>query len=180
MLMGLEPGESAARTVQARASALLTEVRAERHAGLSPALVVGLEARMCDAAAALAAAVSSGAENDVQRASDLVRLAIEHDRAADQRTRIERLEMAARLCRWLASGRRPATSLAEAAGAYAVEDGFADRARHALRPGDELPEVAAAYARVREAAAVRREARTRTVASPEGTLQALPAPIRCR
>jgi hypothetical protein len=164
MLMRLEPGESAARTVQARASALLTEVRAERHAGLSPALVVGLEARMRDAAAALAAAVNSGAENDVQRAPDLVRLAIEHDRAADQRTRIERLEMAARLCRWLTSRRRPATSLAEAAGAYSAVDGFADRARHALRPGDELPEVAAAYARVREAAEVRREAQNRTFA----------------
>jgi hypothetical protein len=164
MLMRLDSGESAARTVQAQAAALLTEVRAERYAGLSPALVVGLEARMRDAAVALNVAVSSGAQNDVRRASDLVRLAIEHDRAADQRTRIERFEMAARLCRWLVSGRRPATSLAEAAVAYATEDGFADRARHALRPGDEVPEVAAAYARIREAAEVRREAQNQKFA----------------
>jgi hypothetical protein len=128
MLMRPELGELAARTVQARAAALLTEVRAEHHAALSPALVVGLEARMRDAAAALNAAVNSGGDDDVRGASDLVRRAVEHDRAADQRTRIERLEMAARLCRWLASQRRPATSLAEAAGAYAAEDGFADRA----------------------------------------------------
>jgi hypothetical protein len=102
MLMRPELGELAARTVQAQAAALLTEVRAEHYAALSPALVVGLEARMRDAAAALAAAANSGRDDDVRGASDLVRRAVEHDRAADQRTRVERLEMAARLCRWLA------------------------------------------------------------------------------
>jgi hypothetical protein len=158
VLLQLEPGQPAARAAQTRAAALLAEVRGDRYAGLSPALVVGLEARMREAAVALAAAIGSSREDDLRRACDLVRRALEHDRAADEPIRVERLEMAARLCRWLASQRRPATSLAGAAAAFATEDGFADRARHALRPGDELPEVAAAYARIREAAAARREA----------------------
>ncbi len=119
----------------------------------------------------------------MRRASDLVRRAVEHDRSADQRTRIERLEMAARLCRWMASWRRPATSLAEAAEACAAEDGFAERARHALRPGDELPKVAAAYARVREAVEVRSEAQNRAFAellrdwNAAGSFGADPLPI---
>jgi len=72
--------------------------------------------------------------------------------------------MAARLCRWLALGRRPASSLAEAVSAYAEEGGFVDRARHALRPGDELSDVAAAYGVILEAAEARREAQNRSFA----------------
>ena len=74
-----------------------------------------------------------------------------HDRAEDQGARMDRLMMAARLACWLAAKRPTALrSMAEAAAAYAGDSGFADRARHALQPGDALPEVAAAYARLRE------------------------------
>ena len=164
VLLRLEPGASTARAVQLRAASLLAEIRVERHAGLSPALIVGLEARMRDAAAALQAAAGSGATDQVKRACDLVQRVMDHDRATDQRTRVERFEMAARLCRWLALERPLAKSLAEAARAYAEDGGFADRARYALRPGDELPEVAAAYARIREAVESRREAENGTFA----------------
>jgi hypothetical protein len=160
----LEIGDSAAHTAQSRAAALLTEIHAERYAALSPALIVGLEARMRDAAEALLAAAASGGEGNATRASEAVRRVFEHDRAFDQRTRMERLEMAARLCRWLIVRNYLSTSFAEVAASYARDGGFADRARHALHAGDELPEVANAYARLREAAQRRREAENRDFA----------------
>jgi hypothetical protein len=158
----LEIGDPAAHTAQARAAELLTEIHAERYAALSPALVVGLEARMRDAADAIAAASASG--GDASRASEAVRRVFEHDRAFDQRTRMERLEMAARLCRWLTVRHHLLTSFAEAAASYARDGGFADRARHALHAGDELPEVANAYARLRDVVETRREAENRNFA----------------
>ena len=57
---------SRARAVQARAAVLLAEVRGDARAALSPALDVGLDARMTDAAAALAAAVVSGNADDAE------------------------------------------------------------------------------------------------------------------
>jgi hypothetical protein len=179
----LEIGDPAAHTAQARAAALLTEIRAERYAALSPALVVGLEARMRDAAQALLAAAASGAEGDVTRASEAVRRVFEHDRAFDQRARIERMEMAARLCRWVSVHHHPSRSFAEAAASYARDGGFADRARHALHAGDELPEVANAYARLRDIVETRREAENRNFArllrdwNATGSFGADPLPI---
>ena len=47
---------------------------------------------------------------------------------------------------------------------YASDDGYADRARHALQSGDPIPEVARAYAALREAASARRENENRVFA----------------
>ena len=154
----LEIGDPAAHAAQVRAAALLTDIHAEHYAAQSAALFAGLEARMRYAADALVAAAASGGEADAARASEAVRRVFDHDRAYDQRARMERLEMAARLCRWLAVRHRPSTNFAEAAASYARDGGFADRARHALSPGDELPEVANAYARLREVIDTRRDA----------------------
>lgn len=154
-----------ARAVQARAAALLSEVRAEAAAALSPALDLGLDARMRDTATALITAAASGTADDATRAWMLARHAAEHDRADDQAARVARLTMAARLACWLAAKPPPALrSMAEAAAAYAGDSGFADRARHALRPGDTLPEVATAYAKLRDLATARREEENRAFA----------------
>jgi hypothetical protein len=183
LITRLEIGDPAAHTAQARAAVLLTDIHAERYAALSPALVVGLEGRMRDAAEALATAAASGGEGDATSASEAVRRVFEHDRSSDQRARMERLEMAARLCRWLTVRHHLSTSFAEAAASYARDGGFADRARHALRPGDELPEVANAYARVRETVERRREAENRNFAqllrdwNAAGSFGADPPPI---
>jgi hypothetical protein len=80
-----------ARAVQARAAALLSEVRAEGAAGLSPSLDVGLDARMRDEAVALTTAAASGTADDAGRAWALARHAAEHDRAEDQGARVSRL-----------------------------------------------------------------------------------------
>jgi hypothetical protein len=149
-------GPSAQRH-QEQAYVWLETVRATEHAGLSRALAAGLEARIVTAAEAIAQAAESGGTQVSASASRLVRLALEHERAADHRARLERLEMAVRLCRWLSGKRRTTPGFGSAANAYAEEGGYVDWARSLLRAGDSVPAVATAYARLRELAGIRRE-----------------------
>ena len=149
-------GPSAQRH-QARASVLLDTVRATEHAGLSRALTAGLEARLVAAAEAIAQAAESGGTQGLANAARLVRLALDHERAGDHRARFDRLQMAARLSRWLSGRRRLIPGFGSAARAYAEEGGFVDWARASLRAGDGIPSVAGAYARLRELAGIRRE-----------------------
>ncbi len=157
----LEPMGPVARDQHCRAAALLAELGATQYAGRSPALVAGLEARLQVAAETLVQAAASGSSIDLSRAATLVRLATSHDRAGDQSQRVERLAMAARLCRWLMTSRRPSADFVSAARAYAEDGGFADRARQALRAGDPIPNVAAAYGQLREMALAGREEENR-------------------
>lgn len=155
-----------AQSVQVRAAALIATVRAEAAVASSPALDLGLDARMRNAAAAFTAAAASRLDDDAAHAWTLARLAEQHDRAKDRKVRIDRLIMAARLVCWLTARRsNPPQYMAEAAASYAAHGGFADRARHALQHGDEIPEVAAAYARLRAAATDRREMENREFAT---------------
>ena len=155
-----------ARTAQAQASTLLSEIRADAFAALSPALEVGLEARIRDAGMALGAATTAGTMDEAHRAWNLVRQAREHDRAPEQQGRIDRLTMAARLSMWLAGRRQPApVSFQAACLAYAQDRAFVDRARSACRSGDPISEVAAAYAQQRALATQRREAENQAFAT---------------
>ena len=142
---------------QARASALLNSIGATEFAGLSRALTEGLEARLVVAAGELAEVAVSGSSPDLARIARLVRAAQEHERAGDHRARLDRLQMAARLCRWLCGRRASIRGFGNAAKAYAEDGGFVDWARASLRAGDSAPAVAAAYARLRDLAGIRRE-----------------------
>ncbi|TIL48217.1 BREX-2 system phosphatase PglZ [Mesorhizobium sp.] len=156
---------AAARAIESRAAAILNEIRAVEAAALSPALHIGLEARLDDATTAISRAVESGQSDDAAIAWRLTRHADRHDRAKDSQGRLERLTMAARLVQWIAT--RPVLSwrnMSEAATGYATEGSFVDRARHAIRSGDPLPSMAAAYARLGEAVMARREEENRTFA----------------
>ncbi len=149
---------AAARAVEIRAAAILTEVRAESAAALSPALGIGVEARIAEAAIAIERAVESGHADDASEAWDLARRASAHDRARESRARLDRLVMAARLVCWLGVRLTPAwRSLSEAASAYASDGGFVDWARHSIRAGDPIPRVSATYARLVETVTARRE-----------------------
>lgn len=148
----------AATAIDARSANILAEIRADTAAALSPALQIGLDARIENAAAAILRAVETGCTDDAASAWDLTRHATRHDRAGDSSARLERLVMAARLVQWLTG--TPTSSwrtMSEAAAAYATEGGFVDRARNAIRSGDPLPGAAATYARVSEAITARRE-----------------------
>lgn len=156
-------GPSAQRH-QARASALLDTVGATEYAGLGRALTAGFEARLVAAAAEIAQAAESGSSQGLVHAARLVRLASEHDRAGDHRARLDRLQMASRLSRWLSSRRTSIRGFSGAAKAYAEEGGFVDWARALLRAGDSSPSIAAAYARLRDLAGIRREEENKTFA----------------
>ena len=156
-------GPSAQRH-QLRASAILDTVRATEHAGLSRAMTAGLEARLIAAAEAIAQAAESGGVQGLASVNRFVRIALDHERASEHRARLDRLQMAARLCRWLTGRRRPMTGFGTAAKLYAEEGSFVDWARSSLRAGDSAPIVAAAYARLRERAAIRREEENGTFA----------------
>jgi hypothetical protein len=155
-----------ARAIEIRAATILAEIRADTAAAMSPALQIGLDARMQEAAAAILRAAETGRVDDAAAAWDLARRATAHDRAGENRSRVDRLLMAARLARWRAG--RPATAwrnMSEAAAAYAADGGFVDRARHAIRSGDALPDIAAAYARLAETIMTRREQQNRVFAT---------------
>lgn len=153
------------RAAEARTASVLADIRAERAAGLSPALQLGLDARLREAADALGRAAEKGQADNAVAAWLLVREAARHDRASDNAARIGRLIMAARIVGWLARGRQRAfRTFAEAAASYALEGGFVDRARQAIRGGDQLPEVAAVYSRIAEAAAAQRDAENQSFA----------------
>ena len=147
-----------ARAVEARAAAILVEVRADAAAALSPALGIGLDARMLEAAAAIQRAVETGHVDDTVGVWEQAQFASAHDRAGENRVRLDRLVMAARLARWLCAGRSPAwRNIGEACSAYISDGGFVDRARQAIRAGDALPNVGAAFSRLARAVTARRE-----------------------
>lgn len=151
-----EPG--AARVAEMRAAAILMDVRADTAVELSPALSIGLDARMKEAASLLRQAVETRHRDAVAVAWKAVKRADAHHRASEQRARLDRMVMAARLACWLTLPRRtPWHNLEEASVAYVGDGAFVDRARHALRGGDALVEVGAAYAAVAAATAVQRE-----------------------
>lgn len=151
-------GSADTQAIEARTTAVLAEIRADDAAALSPALPIGLEARMAETAAAIKRAVETGHVDDADDTWILARHANAHDRAWENRPRLDRLLMAARLVRWL-TNRNGTTwrNISEAASAHAAEGGFVDRARHAIRAGDALPDLGAAYASLAKAAAARRE-----------------------
>jgi hypothetical protein len=157
---------AAATAIEGRAAAILTEIRADTAAALSPALQVGLDARIEEAAATITRALDSGIVADAAAAWALARRARDHDRAGENRARVERLIMAARLVKWL-SGHPTAAwqGMSEAAADYAAEGGFVDRARQSIRSGDPLPNVAAVYARLSETILVKREEQNRAFAA---------------
>lgn len=156
----------AGRAAEARTAAILADIRADGASALSPALQLGLDARLRMAADALSRAAETGQADDAVAAWHHVREVAGHDRAGDNAVRIGRLTMAARIVGWLVKGRQQAfRTFAEAAAGYALDGGFVDRARQALRAGDQLPEVAAAYSLIGKAAAAQRDAENQSFAA---------------
>jgi hypothetical protein len=158
-------GSGASDLVEARATGILTEIRADMQMSLSPALTLGFDARLEEAAQAIRHALDSQLVDAAAEVWKRVENVTSHDRADVNKARAERVRMAGRLALWLARGARAsARDMSEAAISYAVEGGFVDRARRALRSGDPIPGVAEAYARLAEAVAAKREEENRTFA----------------
>ncbi|HJW55337.1 MAG TPA: BREX-2 system phosphatase PglZ [Burkholderiaceae bacterium] len=146
--------------VSERAESLLRELHVDTYAHLSDVLPLGLEQRLGLLAEALKAFVadpSTAHIRNIERAADL---AMKHAHADVASTRMLRVKMAVRLCRWMMTDQlgvktresRPALTFAELAHLYAREGAFVDWARFKLIGGDDLPDLSSAFVALREAA----------------------------
>lgn len=125
------------------AERILADAGAASLAVLSDALPRGFELRL----AVLADALHAG---DLDRSVAALRWVERHERAARRGHRVQAATAAVRLLRRRATvtATAPAepTTFAQAAAAYALDGAFVDRAVRLLDDGDQVPELAAAYA----------------------------------
>lgn len=155
---GPDLSNSAMRGALDRADALLNELRVGDFAHLSDMLPSALDQRMREFAEALSTHIAAPAEVQLARVEQLADRVLKHALAAPQQQRMDRVEMARRLARWLMCPAPPATTVASAVGWQADEGAFVDWARFRLLGGDELTELSEAYRAMRAAVIARRNA----------------------
>ncbi len=143
-----------------RADEILSEVGAESFAYLSDTSPRGFDMRMARCGERLAETLSSLRPQIVDQLTSARQFVLEHDRASSDPRRLERVDMALRLVRWLADTPTTPTepqSLAEAIRYQDSEGSFVDWARLALRSGDPVRELSEAYAKLFEQVTAVRE-----------------------
>ncbi|HEX7379713.1 MAG TPA: BREX-2 system phosphatase PglZ, partial [Pirellulales bacterium] len=161
----------------ARADEILREVQAEGFAYLGNTSPLGFDQRLARLGSQLAEIMEgSGRVGNARPTADFKALRQsreqirEHALAGeeDQRRRLQRVEMAMRLVRWLGQRRQEgpakAGSFAEAAAGQLREGGFVDWARLVLRSGDPVPELSRAFARLFDEVTKIREEQSREFA----------------
>lgn len=149
-------GLDTSRAVLDRADELLRDLRVAEFAHLSDVLPAALDQRLEDFALALAAHVGEPSEANLHQVEMQADRALRHGLLHAQRPRMERVEMARRLARWLMSSNPSAQSLPNSIEWQTDQGAFVDWARFRLLGGDELPELSNAYAVCREAVIARR------------------------
>jgi len=142
------------RAIVQRADEILKEIQADQMAYLSDTSPLGFDQRlkrMGEQLSGVLAQVPESTPQDLSEARDEVR---RHDQASQESRRLERVEMALRLVRWLGRQKHyPApqpSSFAEAAEVHLQEGGYVDWARHSLRSGDPVQKLSEAYNRLFE------------------------------
>ncbi len=151
-------GAEPMRAVLDRADALLQELRISEFALLSDILPVGLDQRMCAFADALSHHVATPSDSLLAQVESQADRVLTHTLAAAQPQRMDRIEMARRLARWLMCPAPAGTAVAKGVGWQTDEGAFVDWARFRLIGGDELPKLSQAYNAARAAVIVRRNA----------------------
>jgi hypothetical protein len=149
-----------------RAEWLLRELHVDVYAHLSDVLPLGLEQRLALLADALKAFIAGPATAQLQVIEGAADSVTRHAHADPTSTRMLRVNMAVRLCRWMMAERpdskgssgRQASGFAELAQGYAHQGAFVDWARFKLLGGDELPGLSSAFVALRDAARTRAEA----------------------
>ena len=137
-----------------RADEILHELGAENFAYLSPTSPLGFGQRLARFGKDLACILDGKGGTSLK---DLIpaRVGIgDHELAARERRRLDRVDMAIRLVRWLKERQMTAQgeprSLVEASDYHLAEGGFVDWARLTLRTGDPIRELSEAYGRLFE------------------------------
>ncbi len=141
-----------------RADEILGEVGAEAFAYLSDTSPIGFDLRLADFGKQLSTAIA-GSKFDFETLIEARNSISQHDRHSRERRRLERVDMAMRLVRWLgeSQSRDDVKSLADAANRHLGEGGYIDWARHTLRSGDPVRELSEAYAQLFDKVTTARE-----------------------
>ncbi|MGF6755244.1 BREX-2 system phosphatase PglZ [Paraburkholderia sp. GAS42] len=150
-------GLEACRPMLDRADALLRDLRISEFAQLSDVLPSALDQRLTGFALALSAHAVEPSEGNLEQVEVQADRALKHALMNDQKTRMERVEMARRLARWLLSPMASGKSLPDSVEWQADQGAYVDWARFRLLGGDELTELSDAYAACRQAAIARRD-----------------------
>lgn len=148
------PAEKSRSEWLTRADEILVAIEAHSHAYLSRTSPLGFEQRLAAFGRELSLAVNAHATDFPEAARTTYARIFEHEQATwhSGSRRLRRVEMAARLLRWLAplnrDGARHFRSLSEACRWHALEGGFVDWARYSLHAGEQSRELAEAYGRL--------------------------------
>jgi hypothetical protein len=151
-------GLEACRSMLDRADSLLRDLRIFEFAHLSDVLPSGLDQRLTDFAIALGAHAAEPTEENLRQVESMADRALKHALVNDHKPRMERVEMARRLARWLLSPMVSGSSLPDSVEWQADQGAYVDWARFRLLGGDELTELSQAYAAFRQAVIARRDA----------------------
>lgn len=149
-------GIEACRGALERADAVLRELRIPAFARLSEVLLSSLDQRLTELAEALSEHVVVPTASSLERVELHADRSLKHLLMSDQRTRMEQVEMARRLARWLMSPMDAGASLADAVQWQADQGAYVDWARFRLLGGDALPVLSNAFAACRQAVMERR------------------------
>lgn len=147
-----------------RADQILTEVQAEGYAFLSDTSPLGFDQRLARFGQSLAGVLTNKSWEVLDNLLQARQAVRDHDQSAREARRLERVDMAMRLVRWLGKRNKTADeepkSLAVAAADHVQDGGFADWARLSLRSGDPVQVLSEAYAKLFEAVTEIREAQS--------------------
>ncbi|NQV23510.1 MAG: BREX-2 system phosphatase PglZ [Rhodopirellula sp.] len=142
--------------IVARADGFLENVGASTHAWLSDTSRLGFEQRMATFGQRLEEVLSTSVDHIPDMLTSAHEAVLAHDRSQREQRRIERLNMAVRLVRWLCSRQKSgagisSTSLADAASEYLQDGGYVDWARLSLQGAEPERQLSTAYTRLFEA-----------------------------
>ena len=150
-----------------RTDEILRELGAESHALLSDTSPLGFDLRLSQFGKRLSESLSSGIPKSLDALFEIRESISQHDRHSRERRRLERVDMAIRLSRWVKDrdGTGDLKSLAEAACQHLTEGGYVDWARLSLRSGDPVRELSEAYAKLFDVVTNIREQQSRRFAA---------------
>ena len=144
-----------------RADVILREIQAEGMAYLSDISPLGFDQRLAQVGDTLRDVLERGSWDLLEGLAETRQQVSRHDQSSQESRRLERVDMALRLVRWLNRQLHDAPprpkSFAEAANAQLREGGFVDWARLSLRSGDPVRPLSEAYAKLFEHVRLLRE-----------------------
>jgi len=160
-----EPKEKRAQLQ--RADEILQEIGADSFAYLSDTSPHGFDQRLATFGDRLAQTLVSHDPRSVEHLAEARRDVLDHDRSDRENRRLDRVQMALRLIRWLShvqSQDAAPQSLDDAVSYQLSEGGFVDWARLTLRAGDPVRQLSEAYTQLFERVTAVREEQSKRFA----------------